>query len=66
MIEFRTRLWDKDGEFVADAIMGRASVDMEIDHLPVGWRIEVTRTHRSDDPPSIAAQVEDYVTERTT
>ena len=46
MIEFRIRLWNKDGEFVSDAMMGTHSLATEIDNLPIGWRLEVVRTAR--------------------
>lgn len=46
MIEFRIRQWNKDGEFVSDAMVGPHSLAMEIEHMPVGWRMEVNRIAR--------------------
>lgn len=48
MIEFRIRQWDKTGEFVSDAMMGPNSLRMEIEHMPVGWKMEVVRIARDD------------------
>jgi hypothetical protein len=41
-IEFKINLWNKE-ELISSAMMGPNSLRMEIDHLPVGWRIEVER-----------------------
>lgn len=60
MIEFRIRTWDADGHYVSDAMVGPHSLRMEMDHLPVGWRIEVTRTARPEDPPAPGVKPEDY------
>lgn len=49
MIEFQVKQWTEDGEFVSNAVMGAASLAIEIEHLPIGWRMEVKRIARKQN-----------------
>lgn len=51
MIEFRVILWDKDGEFVSDVMMGANSLADEIAAMPVGSHMDVFRTAREENAP---------------
>lgn len=49
VIEFKVRLLNEQGVFVTDAMMGRYSLAVELEHLPVGWTIEVKRIDQPVD-----------------
>lgn len=40
---FRVTVHNADGEFVNDALMGPHSLAMEIEYIPVGWKLTIVR-----------------------
>lgn len=49
MIEFEVKVYNSDGDFINLYHMGPASLAMEIEHLPVGWKLSVKRIGRREE-----------------